>query len=341
MQCTTAKEMWEKLEIIYERKSNINSHLLSEKFYNMKFEGSVNGFVTKLTNICAEMKKQGVEVPEKLLITKIIMSLPERYKHFCSAWDSTPTENQNLTYLTSILLIEEERVETVESEKDETVALVSKKLNKKCYSCGKVGHIKSECRKNVECYFCKKRGHKMSECFFKKRKQNEQQATNSMAMMVSNEINSQINTNWYLDSGASQHMYKNRNLIVNYRALDIPKQIKIGDGTVIKAIGVGNVNICAFNGKEFHDVTLHDVLLVPELEINLFSQGTTLDKGLSLVSNSESAKIIDYKKNVVAMAVRSGKLYKMLFKVNENCDELLDVTENCFVAKDKDLNWWH
>lgn len=37
MQCSTAQEMWEKLETIFERKSEVSVHLLNEQFHNLKF----------------------------------------------------------------------------------------------------------------------------------------------------------------------------------------------------------------------------------------------------------------------------------------------------------------
>ncbi|KAK9720589.1 hypothetical protein QE152_g21996 [Popillia japonica] len=38
MQCVNAAEMWAKLESIYDRKSDVSTHLLNEQFYNLKFE---------------------------------------------------------------------------------------------------------------------------------------------------------------------------------------------------------------------------------------------------------------------------------------------------------------
>lgn len=37
-----------------------------------------------------------------MIITKVLMSLPDSMKHFVSAWESTPAEKQTLTDLTLI-----------------------------------------------------------------------------------------------------------------------------------------------------------------------------------------------------------------------------------------------
>ena len=86
MQCDSAKKMWEKLESIFERKSMVSTHLLNEQFYNLKFENeTVNGFITKVMNLQAKLKQQEEEIPEKMILTKLMMSLPEKFKHFRSA----------------------------------------------------------------------------------------------------------------------------------------------------------------------------------------------------------------------------------------------------------------
>ncbi|KAK9695693.1 hypothetical protein QE152_g32397 [Popillia japonica] len=123
-------------------------------------------------------------------------------------------------------------------------------------------------------------------------------------------------------------MCKDRELFDNFEMLKEIKNIKIGDGTMMKAIGTGSINVSAYNGQDFHDVTLYDVLYVPKLEVNLFSQCSALDKGLTLMSNSKNAKLVNKNNETCAMAFRSGKLFKMLFKIKN------DSSESCLKAED-------
>ena len=313
MQCETAKEMWSKLESIFERKSEVSTHLLNEQFYNLKFENeTVNSFITKVINLQAKLKQQGEDIPEKMILTKIIMSLPEKYRHFRSAWESVSSDNQTLNNLTARILIEEERLEKEES----TVALMtvrqpprstSNKVNrelKKCFFCGKPGHFKSHC-KNIECNYCKRRGHLLKDCYLKKKKEerernqtrNGRNDNNTALITVSSDILSQINVEWYMDSGASQHMCKEKELFCNFEEFEVSKFVKIGDGTTLQALGQGNICILAYNGKNFHSVTLFDVLFVPQLKVNLFSQGKALDKSLTLVSDAKKAQFVN-KENI-------------------------------------------
>ncbi|KAK9694852.1 hypothetical protein QE152_g33263 [Popillia japonica] len=89
-----ACEMWKKLESIYDWQSVVSKHLLNEQFYNVRFDGDVNNFITKVTNICAKIKQQGDEIPERMVMTKILMALSERFR----AWESVPSDIQDVNH---------------------------------------------------------------------------------------------------------------------------------------------------------------------------------------------------------------------------------------------------
>ncbi|KAK9746805.1 hypothetical protein QE152_g5854 [Popillia japonica] len=159
---------------------------------------------------------------------------------------------------------------------EETVALVSTKFETKCYSWGKKGHMENQLgeegaygKPTQEKYgmLLLQKERSPNEGLFpqkqKKRGENKQQkeqrtTTNSnfALVTVSSDIESQLNTDWYLDSGASQHMCRDEKLFKNYKQLDVTKDIKIGDGSVMKAVGIGSIDISAYNGQIFHNVTM-------------------------------------------------------------------------------------
>lgn len=174
---------------------------------------------------------------------------------------------------------------------------------------------------------------------------NANSSGNFAFIAVSSAIKSQVNTEWYMDSGASQHMCKERDLFCSFIELKTPKHVKIGDGTTLQAQGQGNICILAYNGVNFHCVTLYDVLFVPQLKVNLFSQGKALDKGFYLISDAEKAQFVNKENITVAMATRSDKLFNMIFKecsFSEHTCQGSSQIENCyFVRNNHDLEWWH
>ncbi|CAH2109169.1 unnamed protein product [Euphydryas editha] len=53
--CTTAYDMWEKLNIVYEAKSKVGIHLLQQKFYNLKYEGPMAKFMAQVEELLHQL----------------------------------------------------------------------------------------------------------------------------------------------------------------------------------------------------------------------------------------------------------------------------------------------
>ncbi|KAJ8889053.1 hypothetical protein PR048_008547 [Dryococelus australis] len=102
--------------------------------------------MSKLEEIRVKLKQAREPISDKILITKVLTSLPERFKDFGSAWESVSLEMQFVQELSSRLLIEEERIG---SRNEELIALASvcNTSSRKCYTCGKDGHLTRFCDK--------------------------------------------------------------------------------------------------------------------------------------------------------------------------------------------------
>lgn len=103
----------------------------------------------------------------------------------------------------------------------------------------------------------------------------------------------------------------------NYVDFTTPKDIRIGDGSVIEAYGSGNIKIWSFDGEHWLEREICGVLFVPSICTNLFSQGKVLDHGYKLYSDLEKLEIRDDDK-VVAIGVRENGLFKMKFQFIES-----------------------
>lgn len=319
----SASEMWAKLSTIYEKKSSTSLHIEQQKFFHLQCEDDVILFISKLEEIRNKINQldSNTSIPDKMFITKILMGLPSKYKHFIAAWESVPESNQTIDELTARLLIEEERMK----ESSSSVALTTKSAvqsqhRNKCYSCGKPGHIKKECRYRIVCHYCKKSGHSIGDCWIRKNKENQR---SKKVQHTSNDISNAFVANisdssqWIVDTGASEHMSFQRESFSYYQKLNPPKKVIIGDGTQLDAEGQGTIELLAYNGNKWIKTTISNVLYVPKLTINLFSARSVMDKGHDLHINSTECKIL---KNgmVVAVGVRKNKLYMMRFTQGEH-----------------------
>jgi hypothetical protein len=62
-------------------------------------------------------------------------------------------------------------------------------------------------------------------------------------------------------------MSNQRRWFQNFKHYQEPKFVRIGNGKLIPAIGSGNIDILAYNGKNWIPKFLSDVLYVPNLMI--------------------------------------------------------------------------
>ena len=175
------------------------------------------------------MKALGSEIGEKMLITRILSVLPNKFDHFHSAWDSVEEEKKTLDRLSTRLMTEEIRWK--KDEQETSVALVTKDSNYKReqqkqsskreyekqgpsrFNCGKVGHLKKDC---FRCFTCKRKGHTSKNCFKNKKgnnsrdnqePRNENRDHSGIGLLGSiSTIQVANHDAWIIDSGATDHM---------------------------------------------------------------------------------------------------------------------------------------
>ena len=76
---------------------------------------------------------------------------------------------------------------------------------------------------------------------------------------------------WFIDSAATKHITNERGILQYYIQCDQPKDIYLGDSTVIHALGEGKVRLPTVNSTYDVVLDLHKVLFVPKLTKNLLS----------------------------------------------------------------------
>ncbi|XP_011704270.1 PREDICTED: uncharacterized protein LOC105459727 [Wasmannia auropunctata] len=77
--------------------------------------------ISKVESLARQIKDSGDTVSNLAIMTKIISTLPMKYKGFRQAWMSTPEDQQTLSNLTARLLDEEASL-TVQEEQDNALA---------------------------------------------------------------------------------------------------------------------------------------------------------------------------------------------------------------------------
>ena len=73
-----------------------------------------------------------------------------------------------------------------------------------------------------------------------------------------------------IDSGTSRHFSPNKEKFMNYRPLTDCK-IKMADGRILNAVGMGDVRVDLPNGKSITPIVLKECIHAPDLAFTLLS----------------------------------------------------------------------
>ncbi|UYV82085.1 K02A2.6-like [Cordylochernes scorpioides] len=247
--CQTSAEMWKKLSTIYELKSETNKYLLQQRFFEYKMNPNANiaSHISKVETQAQQMKDLGEPISDVALITKIICSLPDKYKNFITAWDSVSSEEKTLENLTARLLKEESLQDHWDYSgnfKPDNALMTFSKFNRNSTASNKQQQhqqsIKDK-KNKTHCGYCKKKGHWWKECYKRKEEQKGQQPSSSVrddSCAFSDETSAfltETKDSWIADSGATDHMTFRREWFSTFEEIPGVHPVCLGDGKKIYA----------------------------------------------------------------------------------------------------------
>ncbi|XP_066324192.1 uncharacterized protein [Miscanthus floridulus] len=119
---------------------------------------------------------------------------------------------------------------------------------------------------------------------------------------------------WYLDSGASNHMKGSKEA---FSELDgnVTGTVKFGDGSRVAIRGRGTIIFRCKNGEHR---TLTDVYYIPQLRSSIISIGQLDERGCEVLIESGILKILDQERRLLAKVKCSrNRLYLLDLKVEQ------------------------
>lgn len=338
--CENAKQIMDKLESIYEQKSEFNKMLVHERFYNYKMNPSdgVAQHISKVESLAQQLKDSGETISETAIITKIISTLPSKYRSLRQAWMSLEKAQQTIHNLTARLMDEEA---SLTAEEENEVALMTAQERQK-----QSHEDAANSRHRFVCYNCNKRGHFARDCRARKpamrnfNSTSNQDKSNMVAFHVVENACALTDCSddvWLLDSGASVHMTYRKEFFVNLQEYDndCNRTVKLGNQIELKVKGVGTVLIKKCLNGQWESNVLKEVLYVPELRRNLFSEGAAMRLGFVILKKDISALIYKGNDIVLTATQKSNNLYEMNFKT------VISASCNAVQATEGSLRVWH
>ncbi|GFR23534.1 retrovirus-related Pol polyprotein from transposon TNT 1-94 [Trichonephila clavata] len=224
-----------------------------EKFFRSEteLEEDIASCIAKLQKNFSELNDElrhvaKTTLPNLLLMSRIMSTLPSEYFEFKSVWESVPIEERSVNKLIERLCLIEIRLPSKSTDSTALVAKmkkVFKKPDRKCYVCHKPGHLAKDCWKKES-----------------------KPKVEGDAFMCTVEGVSEIEM-WITDSGASAHMTKHKNYFVDFTKFI---SLKLGNSDAITAYRHGTVNIEIMINNKWERHYLKEVWYIPVTLVEIY-----------------------------------------------------------------------
>ncbi|KAG5896667.1 hypothetical protein JTB14_021308 [Gonioctena quinquepunctata] len=152
---------------------------------------------------------------------------------------------------------------------------------------------------------------------------------NSSSSSKYNELSRMI---WYVDSGASDHLTNDIQVLEHVKELEKPIKIGVAKaGEDLEGTHIGSIRVSNNVDGRIHNYTLLDVIYVPNLRKNLLS---VEEKGFRV--DFHKHQILIMKGNeILVKGYRKGTLYEVDFGVN------LRLSDSYICSRNENMLWHH
>lgn len=274
-------------------------------------------YLDKFRTTAGELEAIGAPLEQEGKIATLLNNLPQYYDNLVITLESRG--DQISVEFVNVRLLQEEMTREKISEEDDSLFL-AKTETKSAKNVEEVNLTKSGKRilskeemRKVTCYYFNKKGHCVNKCFTRiaKKKKNEEEAIQTQMeseYLFSTSIEHHKDESWYLDSGAMMHMTYKRNLFKNYAKIRQPRLVKMGEHSIQKGVGMGDIHMKLKHGKVG---ILSNVLHVHGLKKNLQSISKISDLGFFVNLIKDQCKIFNKQMKQIVVGIKVGRLYSL------------------------------
>lgn len=254
---STAKDIWTKLCSIYDDSGLTRRWGLLRKLTTTQLENCANmsEYVDIIIDTAQKLNQIGMVVTEEWVGSLLLSGLPEHFRPMIMAMESS---NLKITgdAIKTKLLQDYEYFNKDEGASGGSAAPLYSNKGKK--------HDHRERRfdtKRVVCYKCNKEGYVAKFCKNKSKVNNSNNVGMGSSWFLSSFIAhfNDDGTNWFIDSGASSHMAKNRDIFSIFQEFKTEEFVIVANNNKLIVIGRGNVPLQVFLNEKYYEVTLRNV----------------------------------------------------------------------------------
>ncbi|KAA8528955.1 hypothetical protein F0562_033558 [Nyssa sinensis] len=276
----------------------------------MKEGEVVSDYFSRLLVIMNGLKRNGEKIDDIRVIEKLLRSLSPILEHVVVAIE----ESKDLeTLAIEELMGGDGHTNEISNVKRNVKVLVDVDVDVDEDEDKENSHPGRGHTKNIQCYNCIKFGHYASDCWHKANEEaNIVETTNdegndTILLLTHDESGAQHEA-WYLDSGASNHIYGKKDLFMELIE-GVHGNMSLGDSSKLLVEGKGKTKIYQKDGKKEY---IYDVYYMPNMKSNILSIGQLLEKGYIIHMECNSLIFKDTCRRLVAhVQMTSNRMFPL------------------------------
>lgn len=330
----TASEIWKNLETAFNDSGLMRRVGLLRTLINTRLENcaSIEEFVNTVTTTAHKLKGTGMTVDDEWIGTVLLAGLGDEYRPMIMAIESSGNKISS-DFVKTKLLQDVHCDSTTNGGFSNALYMGKQRYSGGNGNCnggknhndhnnrdgdsnnndGRNGSSggRTKFGKNIKCYECNNYGHIARFCPKRTGQKSDDSATEAASLFCFNARHSSSN-DWYIDSGASQHMTGEQGWMVNKRAASL-RSVVVANNFHLPVKCIGDVNLTLDLGESMTATAavVRNVLYVPGLCVNLLSVSQMMAMGNSVMFTSGGCEIFNAKGKLIGTANLIDGMYKL------------------------------
>lgn len=324
----STKDLWLKLQNMFDdsgfsRRITLLRNLISIRLENCE---SMQNYVTQIIETAQKLSGTGFSVDDEWIGCLMLAGLPEKYIPMIMAIEHSGiaiTADVIKTKLIDLAIDDSEvgnallsRGQHYHSKNLKVGSSDKKKNHGGGLSVANVNNNNGD-KSKIKCYRCKSYGHYKNQCQASNQQTEQIKKTHAFsAVFMSGNYGK---TDFYIDSGASGHFVRDVNMIQNTSFTPSVKEIIAANHSAMPVLCSGDVDIVTVTPRCKYEVTLENVLCVPNLSTNLISVSKLVENGNKVEFKKRNCFVYNKNKELVAVADLIDGVYKLIMDESKLC----------------------